>query len=283
MSDLLSATLVVLVTEQSISRGSAGRAGIILCAVGNLPKLFGGRPQRPDLEAILASGCFEECISGIAAFAAAGVDGLDDVNHVALTMALVIVRFCRQLPGAEARIRSLAPALKWCLEHDTDCIEQMGMTSSAYAAQICETLHTHSQVSCGCNGGVHWFAGCGVFGRDEGDSDFSFSQQIVHALVDKWSKTVRAVGFNAGSKPTASNIMAVELCISDRNKPLLLENSAFIPYLVDALLLVRRAPSQCSCRSAGLADHDDQLMSVLMISCAAVMPNTRIRSIQGQG
>ena len=33
--------------------------------------------------------------------------------------------------------------------------------------------------------------------------------------------------------------MAVELCISDKNKPLLLANSAFIPYVVDALLLVR--------------------------------------------
>ena len=31
--------------------------------------------------------------------------------------------------------------------------------------------------------------------------------------------------------------MALELCISDENKPLLLANSDFIPYLVDALLL----------------------------------------------
>jgi hypothetical protein len=35
-------------------------------------------------------------------------------------------------------------------------------------------------------------------------------------------------------------IQAIELCISDRNKPLLLNSSVeFIPYLVDALLLVR--------------------------------------------
>ena len=31
--------------------------------------------------------------------------------------------------------------------------------------------------------------------------------------------------------------MALELCISDKNKPLLLDNPDFIPYLVDALLL----------------------------------------------
>lgn len=58
-------------------------------------------------------------------------------------------------------------------------------------------------------------------------------------LVEKWSQTVRAVGFGQMSKPTSSSIMAVELCISDKHKPLLLANSAFIPYVVDALLLVR--------------------------------------------
>ena len=58
-------------------------------------------------------------------------------------------------------------------------------------------------------------------------------------LVEKWSQTVRAVGYGKASKPTSSSIMAVELCISDKNKPLLLANSTFIPYVVDALLLVR--------------------------------------------
>ena len=82
-------------------------------------------------------------------------------------------------------------------------------------------------------------AGCGVFGRDEGDSEFSFAQQQVDTLIEKWSQIVRAVGFNRNSKPTSSSIMVVELCISDKNKPLLLANSAFIPYVVDALLLVR--------------------------------------------
>ena len=43
----------------------------------------------------------------------------------------------------------------------------------------------------------------------------------------------------AVSKPTSSTIMVVELCISDANKPLLLHNASFIPYVVDGLLLVR--------------------------------------------
>jgi hypothetical protein len=72
-------------------------------------------------------------------------------------------------------------------------------------------------------------AGCGVFGRDEGGSEFSFTQQHVDILLGRWSQIVRAVGWNATSKPTADTLMVVELCISDRNKPLLLANTSFIP------------------------------------------------------
>ena len=106
----------------------------------NWCKLFYGQSHRPDLEAIVASGLFEECANGVASFAAAGVDGLGDVNRAALVDALHVLRTCRQQPGAEARIRSLAPALEWCLEHDLDWMEQLGMTTGSYAAQICESL-----------------------------------------------------------------------------------------------------------------------------------------------
>ena len=41
----------------------------------------------------------------------------------------------------------------------------------------------------------------------------------------------------AATKPSADNTFALQLCISDENKPLLLANEDFIPYLVDALLL----------------------------------------------
>eukprot|EP01046_Picozoa_sp_COSAG06_P100195 COSAG06_NODE_46316_length_347_cov_65.786290_1_plen_36_part_01 len=33
-------------------------------------------------------------------------------------------------------------------------------------------------------------AGCGVFGRDEGGSEFSFTQQHVDILLGKWSQIV---------------------------------------------------------------------------------------------
>ena len=132
---------------QSISRGKAGRAGYVLASIVNWFKLFNGQSHRPDLEATVASGLFEECANGVASFAAAGVDGLGDVNHTALGSALAVLKSCRQQPGAEARIRSLAPALKWCLEHDLDYLEQLGMTTGSYAAQICESVAPHCRAT----------------------------------------------------------------------------------------------------------------------------------------
>ena len=131
---------------------------------------------------------------------------------------------------------------------------------------------------------VYVLAGCGVFGRDEsGESDFAFTQQQVDMLIEKWSQSVRAVGWNKTSKPTASTIMVVELCISDVNKPLLLANSAFVPYVVDALLLVRGEDKHVSQCLPGFCDtsassHRPQLRTV------ALAPSilNRIHSIRGQ-
>ena len=53
----------------------------------------------------------------------------------------------------------------------------------------------------------------------------------------RWKDTVRAVGYNGITKPSADTIQALELCISDENKPLLLANRDFLPYVIDALLL----------------------------------------------
>ena len=98
---------------------------------------FQGQPQRPDLEAIVASGLFDECASAVAAVAAAGVEGLQDTNHFALVASLCLLRTCRSQPGCEAKIRQLAPALAFCLEHDLDAMKQLGITTASYAAQIC--------------------------------------------------------------------------------------------------------------------------------------------------
>ena len=132
---------------QSISRGKAGRGERIVGSIAIWMRLFNGQSHRPDLEAIVSSGLFDECASGVASLAVAGVDGLGDVNHDSALCALSVLRYCRQQPGAEARIRSLAPALKWCLEHDLDYMEQLGMTTGSYAAQICESVAAHCRAT----------------------------------------------------------------------------------------------------------------------------------------
>jgi hypothetical protein len=130
---------------QTIARDRTGRAGFALSVVNNWTKSFSGQSQRPYLEAIVASGLFEECAGSIASLADTD-DALGDVNHFALYMALKILITCRHLPGAEARIRSLAPALARCLQHDLDVVEQLGVTTGSSTAQICEALHGPSTV-----------------------------------------------------------------------------------------------------------------------------------------
>lgn len=123
---------------------AVGNSGFALSSVVECNRLFNGKPQRPDLEAVTASGVFEKCASDIALLADAGEDRLGDIDHQALLMMLAIVRNCHRQPGAEARIRSLALALEWCLEYDLDVVEQLGATTGSYAAQICESPHAQS-------------------------------------------------------------------------------------------------------------------------------------------
>ena len=72
-----------------------------------------------------------------------------------------IIKSCAH-PGCDAKIRRVAGSLGFCLinEHDLDCIRDNGMTTAGATAQIC----------------------CGVFGRDEDGSEFSFLSQHVEAL-----------------------------------------------------------------------------------------------------
>ena len=76
-----------------------------------------------------------------------------------------------------------------------------------------------------------------MFGRDEGGSEFTFTHEHIDTALTRWSQIVRAEGYYAVLKPSAGSIMALDLCVSDKNKPLILANAGFIPYLVDALLL----------------------------------------------
>jgi hypothetical protein len=171
----------------SISRGKAGRAYKAVNSITETCKALSGEVSRPDLAACVASGLFDLCLEAIRAVAAAGADGLQDTHHGALYHTLNLVRICRAQPGCEEKIRSAADALAFCLINDLDFVAEMGITTAAAAAQICENpsllclaVHVHMHILDTCS----WpcLAGCGVFGRDEGGSDFSFSAQHIETL-----------------------------------------------------------------------------------------------------
>lgn len=175
----------------SISRGKGGRAGIAMRAVSEMCKQFADKVSRPDLTACVASGLFDLCIEAITAVAAGDVDGLQDTHHSTLYYALSLVQVCRREPGCEDKIRSAADALAFCLMHDLDYAFDLGATSGAMAASLCENpcaalcsreSHTQSALVVTLNDAYSVRAGCGVFGRDEGGSDFSFSAQHIEAL-----------------------------------------------------------------------------------------------------
>lgn len=123
----------------SISCATPGRAYAAVSAAYNVLKAFAGHPTRPDVQACVASGVFDICIDMVAAFASRGMDGLQDTDHCALTHALNLCKVCSSEPGCEAKLRSVATALAFCLEHPLECIEEFGSSTGASAAQICES------------------------------------------------------------------------------------------------------------------------------------------------
>ena len=147
----------------SLSRGKAGRAGRLMYSVSNVFKCFEGQVARPDVAACVSSGLLDLSVEAVAAFAAAGTDGLSDTDHWAVHIALSNLRNCRAEAGCETKIRGVAHALAFCLENSLDLIEAIGATTQSTAAQIC----------------------CGVFGRDEGGSGFSFSQQHIDIVLTR--------------------------------------------------------------------------------------------------
>jgi hypothetical protein len=154
-------------------------------------------------------------LGAVVACEAGGVAGLRTISHQALYASLGNISRCREEPGCESKIRAAAQALAFCMEHSLDNWEGSGQTTGGAAATLC----------------------CGVFGRDEGDSEFTFKQRHIDTLLCKWTMIVRAQAPWKSLKPSADNIFVLELCISDANKPLLMANHDFIPYLLDALLL----------------------------------------------
>ena len=101
---------------------------------------FEAKAHRPDLDAVVGSGIFEECAAAIEAVSAGGTEQLHDVGNYNLVAAMRLVLNCRSHPGCEARIRSLATALEFCLQHDVAPLPEIGASSAQLAAQIGELV-----------------------------------------------------------------------------------------------------------------------------------------------
>ena len=104
---------------------------------------FEAKPHRLDhREAIVGSGVFEACAAAIEAFAAGGAEQVHHVGNINLVTAMRVVLNCRSHPGCEARIRSLATALEFCLQHDVGHSPEISGSTATIAAQIGELVCT---------------------------------------------------------------------------------------------------------------------------------------------
>ena len=128
---------------QRVSRSKAGRGGRIVGTAVELRKSLFGQKEGREENTIVASGLFEQCITAIEAVAAAGTEGVHDVDGFAITMSLNVLKDCRNQDGCERRIRSIGSALSFCLENDFDVAAALGVTSGAVAAQLCCASSDH--------------------------------------------------------------------------------------------------------------------------------------------
>jgi hypothetical protein len=66
------------------------------------------------------------------------------------------------------------------------------------------------------------YLGCGIFGRDEKGSEFSFTGKHIDALVLNWTDIMDAKTEHAATMaPDASRMVALDLCVSGEREPTL--------------------------------------------------------------
>ena len=129
-----------VVRAQSVSGGKASRAYAVLQTMCGFTKLFAGGTARPDLDALVSSGIFEQCLGIVHAFERAGVERLGDASPAVLQMALCLIKYLRSHRDCEVKIRGLGSGLAFAMEHSLDIIKVTGFTTGASATQICELL-----------------------------------------------------------------------------------------------------------------------------------------------
>jgi hypothetical protein len=187
-----------------ISKGG-GLANCALLALSSLVTSFGGEQERPDQEALVASGVIDVCVDVCSTFAARGIEGLPDTHTAAVYFTLSILSKATKLSGCEVKIRGVAKALGFCLEHSLEYISEMGVSSGSAATRIC----------------------VGVFGRDEGGSEFTFTQQHIDTMIFYMTDILRGKTA-AHLKPDSTKMVALDLCTSPESINDLLRQSQLV-------------------------------------------------------
>lgn len=164
-------------------------------AVVEVLRAHGGEAERSDKDAFVSSGLFDKLLESILNFAAAGVEAVEETDSCGITMTLAALTICLDLPECNQKLRDGSGALGFCLDNSMEMVEQIGVTSGAYCSELCAKL----------------------FGRAEDTTDgsgFSFKQEHVDSMIEKWRQLTRKEAWWANFEPTADTVFTGELCVS---------------------------------------------------------------------
>jgi hypothetical protein len=108
------------------------------CAVGHVLISFGGSATRPDIDALVSSGLFDQMLSVLRAFERAGVEAVQTTDIGGMHNLLSILRKAMSHPACNAQIRGAGSTLTFAMEHSLDFCEELGYTTGSAAAGLCE-------------------------------------------------------------------------------------------------------------------------------------------------
>ena len=93
--------------------------------------------NRADLKAFVVSGLFDMCIENVVAFVGQGVEALPDTHICPVYFSLGLASKAKSQRGCEAKIRSVAKSLAFCLENSMGVMSDMGLTTGSVATRLC--------------------------------------------------------------------------------------------------------------------------------------------------
>eukprot|EP01043_Picozoa_sp_COSAG02_P051663 COSAG02_NODE_5468_length_4297_cov_3.717008_2_plen_388_part_00 len=107
-------------------------------AVSNTINGFGDSEARPDLDALVSSGLLDQLVSTLRAFEQSGVESLETTDKSGMVHVLGILRKAIIHPNVQALMRTTGSVIAFAMEHSLAWCEELGWTSGAYAAALCE-------------------------------------------------------------------------------------------------------------------------------------------------